>query len=291
MKSLKVLCDGGLANRLGHLVQAIYFSELFGCTLEISWPVNNWCGAEFHDLISPAKWSEEINSLSLSHIIKSAEPSDILICHENQLPGFPGSVVRSTDLTAKVFFFYLNSRPSTSVYFYGNSCLPFLNHYDRIRSSSMISFQSQILKRLHGFKESLDIDLNECVGIHIRGTDFGAPVNQCKEALQFMLSNASTFFFLSSDESEVEKSFSSIPNCVVREKNSYCARLDPSQGWNGAITDCDGREFRFNVNRSGQSVIEALIDMLCLSRCKRRIKSSSSTFLEFSELLSFNDNL
>ena len=45
-----VLCDGGLANRLNALLFALILRRKFGHAWQMSWPINNWCGAPFESL-------------------------------------------------------------------------------------------------------------------------------------------------------------------------------------------------------------------------------------------------
>ena len=51
-RRLLAYCDGGLGNRLNALVTGILLARMAGFDLEVVWPVNNWCGARFCDLIS-----------------------------------------------------------------------------------------------------------------------------------------------------------------------------------------------------------------------------------------------
>ena len=78
--------------------------------------------------------------------------------------------------------------------------------------------------------------------------------------------------------------FNQLENTVVFPKTQYVEKLKDG-GWNDLTTDNEGRVFNFNVNRPKQSVIEAFIDLLLLSRTQILVNSVSS-FLNFAKLYS-----
>jgi hypothetical protein len=92
--------------------------------------------------------------------------------------------------------------------------------------------------------------------------------------------NSNNLFFICSDDSETEKNFSNLLNVVIHNKKNYAEKLNPSTSWNDKTVDYEGREFYFNIKRNSESVIEAFIDMLILSRTKI-YNNTMSTFLTF----------
>lgn len=78
--------------------------------------------------------------------------------------------------------------------------------------------------------------------------------------------------------------FKSLPNVKTFEKTHYVEKL-VSGDWNEWITDNEGRKFKFNVNRKRESVIQAFIDLLILSKTNMR-GNELSTFFQFSKLYS-----
>ena len=90
--------------------------------------------------------------------------------------------------------------------------------------------------------------------------------------------------YVCSDDKNTEMKFKKLNNVVIYPKSSYVEKFKDG-GWNDVITDNEGRRFNFNVNRPKQSVIEAFVDLLILSRTKISVNSVSS-FLNFAKLYS-----
>ena len=72
---------------------------------------------------------------------------------------------------------------------------------------------------------------------------------------------------------------------VIHNKNNFVEKLVDGS-WNETITDKEGRTFNFNVNRPKDSIIEALIDVLILSKCNLSNKQAKSTFYQLAKLYS-----
>jgi hypothetical protein len=118
--------------------------------------------------------------------------------------------------------------------------------------------------------------INESVyGLHIRKTDFGDRVDD-KELFK-IVSSSPVRFFVCSDDEEVNNNFGKLKNCVVFTKKYFPQKKVANAGWVHWTTDSEGRNFPFNIERSEESVIEGLIDLLILSRTTL-VKASSSTF-------------
>ena len=49
-RKIKILCDGGLGNRIAGLLGGLITADRLKLEPLISWPRNNWCGAAFDDL-------------------------------------------------------------------------------------------------------------------------------------------------------------------------------------------------------------------------------------------------
>jgi hypothetical protein len=94
--------------------------------------------------------------------------------------------------------------------------------------------------------------------------------------------NPQTNFFICSDSLETEKKFDILNNVIIYPKNSYVTKLVDGS-WNDLTIDNEGRQMKFNVNRSRESVIEGFIDLLILSKTNIVVNSHSS-FLKFAKL-------
>ena len=286
MKSLHVICDGGLANRLTHLYQSLYFSQLFNCNLILSWPINNWCSAEVDDLIDTQDFFLERNKKNLRDIYAESTIYDIMICHEIQIDGFKGNIVSSSLVNPAIFWKALNSFANGAIYFYGNSFLDWMCEMDMVSAASSIPFNPKLISERNIFSGRTTGGLRTRTGIHIRGTDFGDPTTVVSKAYRFISANPTRLFFVCSDERRIEDKFKYLSNCCIREKESFCTRFDSRQDWNGSTTDDIGRKYNFNIFRGKQATIEGLVDLLCLAQCGFLIRTSSSTFFRLAKLLS-----
>ena len=119
--------------------------------------------------------------------------------------------------------------------------------------------------------------LNDFYGVQIRKTDFGSNGADDEGLFGLLKGASSKVFFVCSDDKLVEERFSDLSNVVVYEKDSYVEKLNPGD-WMDVVTDFSGRQYRGNINRSAQSVKDALVDLLILSR-SQIVKTSNSTFL------------
>ena len=91
-------------------------------------------------------------------------------------------------------------------------------------------------------------------------------------------------YYICSDDKNTEDMFNKLENVFVHPKTSYVEKFKEG-GWNDCIIDNAGRCNNFNVNRPRQSVIEAFIDLLILSRTNI-IVNGPSTFLHFAKYYS-----
>lgn len=77
--------------------------------------------------------------------------------------------------------------------------------------------------------------------------------------------------------------FGSLPNCSVFEKRHYPGKMISDAGWNAWTVDDEGRKFPFNIARSEESVVEALVDLLILS-CTTPTVGTYSTFFTMARI-------
>lgn len=273
MKQNIIFCDGGLANRLNTLIFALILRNKFGGDWAISWPINNWCGAKFESLFS-IDIPVYDNSLSF---YKKRENDYLFAMHENQqdfneaLIKYQNSFLSYTDYE----FFLKSDKPI--VYFH-NSIPPFTETIDISDGLKNLSVNSEILIEAYSFCVRNNIK-ESVLGLHIRKTDFGNTVDD--EALYQMAANSEHRFFVCSDDMIVNERFSKLSNCCVYEKKTFPEKMIEDTHWNDLTTDDQGRVFNFNISRSAQSIYEALVDLLILSKTTQ-ILTSHSTFLRMS---------
>lgn len=265
-----VMCDGGLSNRLNALIFALILRHRYGQRWVLNWPRNSWCGAAFGKLF-------EIDLPVYEHPInhfKRHEQQYLLVMHENQCDFDARRVIINKGLTGYADYQALLNG-NTDV-FYFNSLIPsFVSFEDMRLGLSGLRIEPGLRRRAETFCKQHQIDAT-VLGLHIRKTDFGTSVND--DELFNIAASSPLRFFVCSDDRGVNERFSRLPNCCVFEKSFFPNKADVTKDWLQWGKDAEGRVFPFNIDRSEESVLEGLIDLLILSRTTL-VKTSGSTFL------------
>jgi hypothetical protein len=108
-------------------------------------------------------------------------------------------------------------------------------------------------------------------------TDFGSHGADDQNLYDLIASRSNAQFFVCSDDKDVERRFAALPNVHIYDKQAHVEKLVHG-GWNSHTADHSGRVYACNVNRSSLSVLEAIVDLLILSR-SNIVRTSGSTFL------------
>ena len=96
--------------------------------------------------------------------------------------------------------------------------------------------------------------------------------------------------FVCSDDPATEKKFlNACPSVRVFPKQHYVEMLVPNGNWGYEVTDSTGHRFPFNVKRGSESVLEAMVDLLILSKSNIINTDHRSTFIRTAVLLSGGD--
>ena len=264
-----ILCDGGLANRLNTLLVGLYLKQHTGTPWCIAWPPNRWCGANLNDLFIPPL---PVADFGLSYFKKFQRKFTFLF-HENQI-GFPEE---------KIFYHSKNERledlerlvqTNTPLVYFHNLIPAWFSNEKLAEMARALKVQPVIQQRVDHFVTSQGIS-KATVGIQIRKTDFGDKVNE--EEIFKAVKASKKIFFVCSDSQAVEAKFAKLPNCAVHPKSYYPQTKTNDTNWNAVTTDEDGRTYPYNIQRSSDSVKEALVDFLILSKTNI-MPVSGSTF-------------
>lgn len=263
-------CDGGLCNRLNALIFALILRHQFGRDWQVAWPVNNWCGASFDTLFSV---DLPVTTCALPHFGEFQNEYYFLM-HENQC-GFRGDRVIDNHTLRSMAAYQSALALDRPILYYNNLLPPFVDVAMLQAGLSQLGVNERIASRARAFCNERDID-ERVVGLHIRKTDFGNSVND--DELHRAVSADSRRFFVCSDDESVNRRFAALPNCCVFEKHHFPSKLVAAGDWNAATRDSFGRVFPYNITRPGESIVEALIDLLILSKTTPA-RTSQSTFL------------
>ena len=273
-----VLCDGGLANRLNALLFALILRKKLSHTWRIAWPLNNWCGADLHELLVPPL---PVEATPLSHFrALSGGDAPLMLMQENQLD-FPAERFRlHHDLQSYAAFGEFLDAPHGVVYFHNQipSWVPAADVHEALRE---LRLNTSVAQRAWAFCQRQRI-AHDVLGMHIRKTDFGDAVDDQRLFAQVQLSTQR--HFVCSDAAEVNQRFATLAHCAVVPKTAFPQKREASAAWQQWTRDSDGRAFPFNIERGAVAVVEGFIDLLILSRTQL-LPTSSSSFLAFARLL------
>ena len=267
MGKVTIFCDGGLGNRLGVLIGGIITSEKLNMDYDICWPANSWCGCHFNDLFDTNKKviDENINDLF------SKNSDSIFLIHENQTKLKLNKIYHHSVQTLDLL-----KNSEDNIIYYHNQIPTYFDKSEVIKVLSSLNIKKEIVNKVKNFSKESNVENR--IGVHLRRTDFLPKVDE--NSVFEGIKNSNNLFFVCSDDPKTEEKFSSLLNVAIHKKNHYVEKLNPSTTWNDKTTDYEGRDFFFNVKRSSESVIEAFIDMLILSRTKIH-NNTMSTFLTF----------
>jgi hypothetical protein len=275
MKKLYILCDHGLGNRLGSLVSGLKTAELLNYHPIVCWPINNWCQAEFHELFRNAI---EVESNDFATMLVNQ-------IHDSGLPFFFISQF-TEDIISKNYF--ENSLPAVeeirkfdSDALFSCAKLPksYMSKEDVSKYLKSLGIAKSIGRTVEKFVIENKID-KTVIGVHIRKTD---SANQIDENIVFenMKNSPQQRYFICSDDKSIEDKFSTLRNVIIFPKSTYVEKLQDGQ-WRDNVTDTDGRNIIFNMNRPKQAIVEAFVDMLILSKTSID-RMSKSTFRAMAE--------
>ncbi len=275
-KKLIAYCDGGLGNRINTLVGALYISKLFDLELSVSWPINRWCGAPFDvlfwgDLIVDEKSMLEIDRLSKNFL---------LLAHERQLFNHAQLINPNKFISCKKFQRKITDQLNNfDGIVYCNSVIPMYFPLKKLcKLYSKINICQKYIELADDFMRKNCLKNYSYWGLHLRGTDANSSYFYYK--FWYFITLIVPFkVVLCTDDIAIERFFLSLKNVSKREKLALPKRAIEDLGWNDTNVDEYGRNFNYNIYRNSDSIKEAIIDLLILSR-SNLFYTSQSTFLD-----------
>jgi FkbM family methyltransferase len=270
-KKLRIVCDGGLSNRINSLLGGLILSDYFNCVPYVHWSPNNWCGCQINDLFDPYFFHD---TQSLSSIYENYSEY-LFYMHTNQLDKLVHFEPVSDEILDSSFL-------DKDIVYYNSTIPNFIPKNDLLNKLSSITIKKEILEFVEDFCKHNSIGENSD-GVHLRMTDFPENINIQKIYDWVEFSGRKTF--VCSDDLDTELKFFDLSNVVINPKQEYPKKLNQTEDWHSLTKDTEGRYFNFNVNRSSNSIVEALKDLLILSNNGNILKTSNtSTFLQLSLL-------
>tara|TARA_R110000851_G_scaffold318615_1_gene482588 strand:+ start:2348 stop:3208 length:861 start_codon:yes stop_codon:yes gene_type:complete len=269
---ITIFCDGGLGNRLNSLIGGICTAKKLGRTYIIDWPSNNWCGCFFHDLFDT---TIPVVTYGINELFKN-NIENIFMIHKNQTEFKLDRCYIPNERSLKEI-----SNKEDHIIYYHDQIPPFVTKDDIINILSEIKIQNSVRDEIIKFCIDNKIDSTTC-GMHLRLTDRNMEIN-INGLYHHIISNPGMKFFVCSDDKETESKFNLLNNVCTYKKTEYVQNLVDGT-WNTVITDDSGRSFPYNVNRPKDSVVQAFVDMLILSRTSMMDTNKYSSFLKMARL-------
>ena len=276
---LYIYCDGGFGNRFNSLVSGLLISKFTKIDPIIVWPITNWCRSKFSTLFDT---EFEVVEENLNYFGINTHEYEFIM-HGNFL-NFNAQVhhpqnFRSID---EICTFCLNSTKDKIVY--NNDAIPhYIGQDILVQVIQDLAFNKNIISEANNYIRNNFQE--EFIGVHLRNTDFFDPHKpNYHQIYQHILGNSDKRYFVCSDDKEMEDMFSQLKNVSVYPKTSYVEKLTEDGEWRSIIVDDTGIEYPFNVERSDESVQQAIIDLYILSKSDI-MKTSDSSFLQTAILL------
>jgi hypothetical protein len=270
MKKISIYCDGGLGNRLSTIIGGIHLAKKINYDYEILWPQARWCNCNFDDL-----YDKKNNYVNLS-----INPNDyiihnninLIISHVNI--GYPKNIKtipQSNNISNINFSNYSN------IFYYNNSIPIYISSEDSSKYLSKIKISEYILGEVKKFINEFNIS-NQTLGLHIRRTD-GPMIISNDEYFNFINRLYPKQVFVCSDEEDIEKKLQNhFKNVISRNKLQYVEKFIDAPWITDKLPEI------YNIVRDRQSVIDAFIDMLILSRTNILNFRNIGTFYQLSKL-------
>lgn len=284
MAKIVIYCDGGFGNRFNALISGLVAAELTGLEPEICWPANNWCGAEYADLFADAK---PVSGKNLIDFIDSA--SDYLVLSHDQrnadyLKVPFHSVYNFTDIQA---FKQFCDDHGGDVFYYPALIPTWIPPQNLVNTLNQLNFKKELRSTAEEF-----ISKNfpeKYYGIHLRRTDLVLGFSD-DEVEAILAQNPDKLFFICSDSAETEAKLAQFANARIRPKKAYVERQVAEKGWKEITLDDSQRAYYSNIRRSAESVHDAVIDLILLSKSEI-LGNTGSTFLNLARLLKHQQTL
>jgi hypothetical protein len=255
-KRIHILCDGGLGNRIAGLVSGLITADRLEMPAVVCWPSNNWCGAGFDDLFDMP--TVQHNGHGINDIIVPGSDA-VFMLHENQT-----GVELRTELGHGRRSELVARASGRDVVFYTARVPEHIESQDVLAKIKHIKPAADVQRTVDEFCKLNLID-STTVGLHLRKTDqYNLDEDWWYDYVQ--RKGAGKRYFVCSDDRETESRFAALKNVVTFAKTHYVEKLIEGPWRQDAVRDAEGRVFPNNINRTRDSVIQAWVDLLIMSR-------------------------
>jgi len=248
VSKLIIFCDGGFGNRFGSLISGLVIAKHFNLKPVVHWVNTRVCRlplSEIFDGFEEISDYDIADCIAVGHI---ANRNYIWIDNYNSLDELPFE------------------RGKTN--WYCHHWIPdWMPEELVIEQVKRLKFNKFVFACAEMFCRDNNID-NNTIGLHLRGTDSPLQSQKVEQYHMKIDSSPNIKFLIVSDEEKNELDFTRHSNVITRPKTSYVELHDPTKGWYE------------NCERTSNSVREAIVDLLILSRTSIVRTNINSSFLK-----------
>ncbi len=259
----------GLGNRMYSIASAYHLAQLAGQKLLILWKVDNTLGTQADTIF---RLPEDVEIVYITEFSPKRAPLKRLksMRLKNSYKAAASTVLTSLSINMLMKhaegYAYLKELAKRPELLYIESYICFLPETaDQSPYFQIFTPSEQVAQKAHPILKQLKPDT---IGLHIRRTDHEAaiqhsPLSAFHEQIeQILKKNPSATFFVATDDPETERQLlTSYPQAVITNSAKQFTR------------------------KSADGIIDAYIDILCLSRCARIIGSYGSSFSQVASKL------
>jgi hypothetical protein len=308
---------GGLGNRIGSIYTGFYFSQISNIPFTVLWTPNKGCGANWSDIFKKPNHFNMIENINIAHIISfetadkylklikmddskinksvehlydinnntnvnvSVNKDNIWIVHcPDDFKNIYGckNVYNIRKMTKKEIVNIINKNRTKNIFISEDNCINFYDKKIFDLFFDNIKIKDEIINIANDFCLKNNIDNTNCIGLHMRYTDNPNHSMSLHDVCNY-INNINSYFFACSDSNDAEdyikNNVKDEKKVFFYEKDENCEKADKGLEWKDKIITNE-----YNINRSCQAVINAIID-LCILKKMKTIKSTrpNSSFL------------
>ena len=281
IKEVIIYCDGGLANRINCLANGLVIANMLQQKYKIYWPINRYCESKLTEIIEIEMETQNLGKQVLKNrsrcLIVADEnfisaPEDLWI-NPRRPRNFKEAESEIIDAAKKV---------EAIIIFYP---IPFYEKYKefRLEIKNLFNPKPEIMDLVRETELQMKIP-EKYWGLHMRGTD-AKKNNKYYKFFKLLTKLIPGKYYLASDDCELIEFFSDRPNVIKRENINFPSKAELNATWTSKNLDENGDILPYNVRRTSDSIRDAMVDLLILSK-SNLIPTSTSTYLELAANIS-----
>jgi hypothetical protein len=276
----KLICyvTGGLGNRILPIASFMEFAKKTNRELYIYWPLDFRCKGSFSDYYSDKLtfvddnflWSLPVENTQVLCLFPDGVSNDYLIYDRTFL-------WKSREAGNLIYGEPTLDNKVENVVCCTNTFLSAISQEDNEAALKNLQIKEDIIKDADDIAATLGLSKN-ILGIHLRGTDYNLSPQHYAEMIGSELPSYSfNNIFICSDDEDYEVWIENLYPMAIRRKGKIYITKENDAFIGGWL---------HNTDTSAESLRDALIDIILLSKTNFKIYNITSTFAQYAEVLS-----